>query len=205
MAVAYLAQHFGREFLSFRLPFLEQLDPRRVEVVLRMIDHKVNSPLTSSCGRLFDAVAALAGIRLRINYEAQAAIELEMAMHHADDGAGYPLAFVEEGSGWLIDTRPLFETLVHDLQEGRPASFVSRRFHNGLVDAFARLATLLRERTGLNRVCLSGGSFQNVSLLEGLERRLKAERFEVFTHSEVPPGDGGLSLGQALVAAHQAR
>lgn len=202
MAVSYLAQHFGRDLARLPIPFIAQLDPRRLEIVLRMLEQKVNSPLTSSCGRLFDAVAALAGIRQHVNYEAQAAIELEMAIGRDGHDAAYPLSLVEEAGGWVIDTRALFEALVRDLQRDVPAGAVSRRFHNGLVETFARLAGLLRERTGLDRVCLSGGTFQNVYLLERLEQRLKADRFGVFTHSEVPPGDGGLSLGQALVAAH---
>ncbi len=272
MAVSYLAQHFGRAFLDFPIPFVEQLDRRRVEVVLRMIEprsnrgeRRVNSPLTSSCGRLFDAVAALAGIRQRVNYEAQAAIELEMAIEDADGSdSAYPLELVASakienrkskngtdakaeasnglppevsesgfdslaqlpsgspeglsstgrwslgtghwspGTGhWTIDTRPLFEALVDDLKRGVSAGTISRRFHDGLVGVFARLARLLREEAHLNRVCLSGGSFQNLYLLEHLTARLQADGFEVFTHAEVPAGDGGLSLGQALVAAHR--
>jgi hydrogenase maturation protein HypF len=93
--------------------------------------------------------------------------------------------------------------LVEDLREGLAAGAISRRFHNGLVEAFARLACLLRERTKLNRVCLSGGTFQNAYLLEHLGARLGTHGFEVFTHAEVPAGDGGLSLGQAVVAAHR--
>lgn len=205
MAVSYLAQHFGRAFLDFPIPFVKQLERSRVEVVLRMLERGVNSPLTSSCGRLFDAVAALVGIRQRVNYEAQAAIELEMAINDGDEQAAYPLEIVVDRGGWLIDTSPLFEALVRDLQQGLPAGVISQRFHNGLVDVCARLARLLRERAGLNHVCLSGGSFQNVYLLERLQRRLETDGLDVFTHSEVPAGDGGLSLGQALVAAHHWR
>jgi len=202
MAVSYLAHHFGDAFLDLPIPFVAQLDRRRVEVLLRMIERGVNSPLTSSCGRLFDAVAVLAGIRQRVTYEAQAAIELEMAIESSDDDTGYPLGLVSDGAGWLIDTRPLFEALTHDLQNGCTAGTISRRFHNGLIDVFVRLAGLLRERTGLSRVCLSGGTFQNAYLLEHLCARLGRNGFEVFSHQEVPTGDGGLSLGQALVAAH---
>ena len=120
----------------------------------------------------------------------------------ADDSA-YPLAVRAEGAEMLIDTQPLFAALVEDLRQGVSAGAISRRFHNGLVQVFSNLAELLRERTSLNRVCLSGGTFQNTYLLESLRARLEASRFEVFTHSEVPAGDGGLSLGQALVAAHR--
>jgi hydrogenase maturation protein HypF len=205
MAVSYLANHFGPGFLDLRIPFVQQLERRRVEVLLRMIERGVNSPLTSSCGRLFDAVAALVGIRQRVTYEAQAAIELEMAIEASDEDAPYPLALVPDAAGWLIDTRALFEVLVEDLRRGVGAGTISRRFHNGLVEAFARLAGLLRERTKLNRVCLSGGTFQNAYLLERLTARLETSGFEVFTHAEVPAGDGGLSLGQAVIAAHRFR
>jgi hydrogenase maturation protein HypF len=176
---------------------------KRVAVLVRMADRGVNSPLTSSCGRLFDAVSALAGIRKRVNYEAQAAIELEAAIADEGEGAGYPFEVQPDGSGWVIDTRPMFAALVNDLKCGVPAGIVSRRFHEGFVEVLARVARLIRAKTGLQNICLSGGSFQNVFLLEHLKRRLEAEGLTVFTHSEVPCGDGGLSLGQALVAAHR--
>jgi hydrogenase maturation protein HypF len=205
MAVSYLARHFGDAFLDLPIPFVQQLDRRRVEVLRRMIERGVNSPLTSSCGRLFDAVAALVGIRQRVTYEAQAAIELEMAIEPSGEDVAYPFALAPDGGGWRIDTRPLFAALIEDLRKGLAVGIISRRFHNGLVEVFARLAGLLRERTALNRVCLSGGTFQNAYLLEHLCARLGASGFEVFTHAEVPTGDGGLSLGQAVVAAHRPR
>jgi hydrogenase maturation protein HypF len=203
MAVSYLAQHFGSEFLNFRIPFVEGLDRQRAEVLLRMMERGVNSPLTSSCGRLFDGVAALAEIRQKVTYEAQAAIELEMAIDDSDADDAYPLELTADGDGWVIETKPLFQALLEDLRAGRSVGIISRRFHNGLAETFARLAVVLRQRTTLNRVCLSGGTFQNDYLLARLSARLESEGFEVFTHTEVPAGDGGLSLGQALVAAHR--
>ncbi len=206
MAVSYLAHHFGREFLkrqslNLHIPFVRQLDRPKVELLLRMIEQGVNSPLTSSCGRLFDAVAALSGIRQAVNYEAQAAIELEMAITESEDETGYPVELTPEGSGWIIGTRPLFEALLGDLGRNLPTGAISRRFHNGLVEVFVQLATLLRQKTALDRVCLSGGTFHNIYLSQRLEARLSQAGFEVFTQKEVPSGDGGLSLGQALVAA----
>jgi hydrogenase maturation factor HypF (carbamoyltransferase family) len=105
-------------------------------------------------------------------------------------------------NGWIIGTRPLFEALIDDLARNQPVSKISRKFHDGLIEVFGRIAGLLREHTTLNRICLSGGTFHNVYLHENLNQRLASQRFEVFKHSEVPPGDGGLSLGQAMVAAH---
>jgi hydrogenase maturation protein HypF len=205
MGVSYLAHHFGPGFLEFKLPFVQQLDRRKVDLLLRMADRDVNSPLTSSCGRLFDAVAALAGIRQQANYEAQAAIELEMAIGQPDCDGAYPMQLVRNGNCWTIRTKPLFEALMEDIERGVSISAISQRFHNGLIEIFIGVAELIRQRSSLNRVCLSGGTFHNVYLLTNLRSRLEAEGFEVFAHSEVPAGDGGLSLGQTLVAAHRLR
>ena len=201
MAASYLAHHFGRDFLNLDIPFVHQLDRPKTELLLRMMKQEINSPLTSSCGRLFDAVSALMGIRHQVNYEAQAAIELEMAILPSDDRTAYPMELVLEGEKWIVSTRTLFQALLEDLRRNVPIGVISRRFHNGLVEALARIANLLRETTGLSRICLSGGTFHNVYLSQQLESRLLAAGFEVFTHHEVPAGDGGLSLGQAVVAA----
>lgn len=203
MAVAYLAQHFGRDFLKLEVPFVRQLDNRKTELLLRMIEQKLNSPLTSSCGRLFDAVAAVIGIRQQVNYEAQAAIELEMAITSSAPAGGYPLELVAESDGWVISTRPLFEALMNDLAKNVSAGEISRKFHDGLVGGFVQIAQLLREKTALTRVCLSGGTFHNVYLSERLQACLNEAGFQVFSHREVPAGDGGLSLGQAMIAAAQ--
>jgi hydrogenase maturation protein HypF len=203
MAVSYLHRHFGRELWDLGIPFVRQLDISRTNTLLRMCEQEVNSPLTSSCGRLFDAVAALLGIRQRVTYEAQAAIELEMIMGDAEEIGFYPFEIKAEGDGWLIMTRPMFDALLEDLRGGLPVPAISQKFHNGLVEVFARVAGLVRGQSSLNRVCLSGGTFQNVHLLTHLQQRLVGEGFQVFTQAEVPCGDAGLSLGQALVAAHR--
>jgi len=205
MAVSYLYRHFGRDFLHLRIPFLQQLDPAKLKVLLQAMEHHINSPLTSSCGRLFDAVAALAGIRQQVNYEAQAAIELEMAMDSGADESGYVLEIAEENGQLIFSTRRLFVELLTDLERSTPVGIISARFHLGLVEALAKAAEILRRRTGLERVCLSGGSFNNRFLLEHLQAHLRGAGFQVFTQAEVPAGDGGLSLGQALVAAHRLR
>jgi hydrogenase maturation protein HypF len=202
MAVSYLAHHFGRSFLNWQIPFVEQLDHRKAELLLQMMQKDVNSPLTSSCGRLFDAVSALVGLRQQVHYEAQAAIELEMAITGASSEPPYPLDLTPDGDGWTISTRRMFEAIVRDIESRKPASVISRRFHDGLIEVLVRVANFIRQRTWLEQVCLSGGTFNNSYLLEHLSSRLRAERFEVFTHSEVPSGDGGLCLGQAVVAAH---
>jgi hydrogenase maturation protein HypF len=202
MALSYLFHHFGRDFFNLPILFVQQLNVQKTDLLLRMIARGINSPLSSSCGRLFDAVAALIGVRQQISYEAQAAIELEFAIDVGGDDA-YPFEVVQTSQPWLIGTRPMFESLITDLRQSFPSGTIARRFHNGLVNAFVKIAVAFKQNRGLNRVCLSGGTFHNVYLAQRLEAALSAESFEVFTHHEVPAGDGGLSLGQALVAAHR--
>ena len=201
MAISYLAHHFGRDFLRQEIPFVRQLDMAKTTLILRMIEQNINSPLTSSCGRLFDAVAALTGIRQEVNYEAQAAIELEMAISCSDRQNTYSFEIMPDEDTWIIGTRPLFAAIMSDLTKHANPGDISRRFHDGLVKMFVRIAELIRQKTGLIRVCLSGGTFNNAYLAQQLELRLAAAGFEVFTQHEVPAGDGGLSLGQAVIAA----
>jgi len=202
VAVSYLAKHYGSDVQALNLPFLKEIDPRKLNVVLQMAEREVHSPRTSSCGRLFDAVAALVGLRATVNYEAQAAIELEMVAHDSSDQGSYLLNLIPMGSGWQIGTRSLFDWLIADIQKGARVADMSRRFHNGLVAVLVEVAEKIRAKHELSRVCLSGGCFHNVLLFESLLSALREKQFEVYFHSEVPAGDGGISLGQALVAAH---
>jgi hydrogenase maturation protein HypF len=204
MAVSYLFSAWGPDLLELPLPFLRQIPKARIRALLRMIERGVNSPLTSSCGRLFDAVAALINLRSEVTYEAQAAIELEMCRDEAAAGQPYPLPISGEDGLMQLDFRPLIRAIVEDVLRGASQGAISQRFHDALVGALLKIAQILRQRTSLNRVCLSGGTFQNVYVATELEQQLSKQGFEVFTHAEVPPGDGGLSLGQAVVAARRA-
>jgi hydrogenase maturation protein HypF len=178
------------------LPELAARQGARWDQLGALLDAGVNSPLTSSAGRLFDAVAALAGLRDRVNYEGQAAIELEQRVDHAERG-GYP-ARLSDG---LIKGVDLVRAVVDDLDAGVSVGVVAARFHNGVVDVLARACAAGREETGLGTVALSGGVFQNVVLLRRLAARLRADGFEVLTHHRVPPNDAGISFGQVAVAA----
>src|SRR3974390_586394 len=202
-AVSYLTKHYGNELTGIDVPFLRSVDARKLQVVQQMIDRQIHSPRTSSCGRLFDDVAALAGLRLVVNYEAQAAIELEMAAHDSTDEGAYPFDLIPDSAHWQIGTMPLFQALLRDIRREEPVANIGRRFHAGLASIFVELAENIREESKLNRVCLSGGCFQNGLLFELLREGLKNKSFEVYFHSEVPAGDGGISLGQALIAAHR--
>jgi hydrogenase maturation protein HypF len=186
----------------------ETLDVRRRNAdrwaaVTAMAAKGVNAPLTSSAGRLFDAAAALLGVRDTINYEGQAAIELEQLADPAESGA-YPAAVVA-GAPFQIRAADLLTALISDLTAGVRAPVIAARFHHGVAAAIEAGCVLLRERHGLDTVALSGGVFQNMLLLHVTAARLEARGFRVLTHSRVPCNDGGISLGQAVIAAARDR
>jgi hydrogenase maturation protein HypF len=176
-------------------------------VLRRMIEHELNTPLTSSCGRLFDAVAAVVLGRGVVDYEAQAAIELEgLAVDEPDDlDGGYSFEFLREDGSPQAPTRisaaPMWRELLADLRDGMSKSRITARFHAGVASAFIRAAVLARSATGLQKVALSGGCMHNRRLARLLRSGLAAQEFEVFQHTQVSPADGGLSYGQLVVAA----
>ncbi|NBE97713.1 carbamoyltransferase HypF [Nonomuraea sp. KC401] len=162
------------------------------------------APLTSSAGRLFDAVAALAGVRDTITYEGQAAIELEQVADLAERGA-YQAGIARRDGVLVVAGGDLVRAALEDLDRGVGPAVVSARFHNGVRELVVRCCRALREETGLTTVALSGGVFQNVLLAERTVERLECDGFRVLTHAGVPAGDGGISLGQAVVAAARER
>ncbi|OPY11417.1 MAG: Carbamoyltransferase HypF [Syntrophus sp. PtaB.Bin001] len=159
-----------------------------------------NSPLSSSLGRVFDAVAAILGIRQAVSFEGQAAMELE-ATANVPAETTYPfLIRYEEGSS-ILDFRPLIRSLAHDRIRGRETAKIAADFHSTIISSLAAMACMIRERTELEKAVLSGGCFQNRILLEGVTRQLEKEGFAVYIHKRLPPNDGGIALGQAVIAA----
>lgn len=204
MALGYLHTAFGDDLANMDIPLITSLPPDAVRTLIRMIRQKINSPLTSSLGRLFDGVAAIMGIRNRVSFEGQAAMELEMlaGTHPIDMRKETVYAFEwSSGATRRIAIRPLVSGIVGDMKSGIPLPLISRRFHATLIRLFASLCRELKGETGVNRIVLSGGCFQNALLLEGLISILEQEGFAVFSHSLVPTNDGGISLGQAVIAA----
>ena len=194
-ALAYLADTFGGAAEFPELAIWREVPESQRKLVRSMIAHGVNSIETSSCGRLFDAVASLIGLRQQINFEGQAAIELETI---AADGVvdAYPFGL----DGDSVDFRPAIEGIVREVREGTPAGAIAARFHNTVAEAIVEVCRRLRAEEKLNRVCLSGGTFQNMKLLARTLAGLRRLEFEVFIHAQVPPNDGGIALGQAVVA-----
>jgi len=195
MALAYLLDTFGSRLDSLDLPLMHRIPAQKLRVVRPMIERRINTVDTSACGRLFDAVASIIGVRDEVNFEAQAAIELESrALAGIDDA--YPF----EISGEEIDVRPMIERIVRDVLARKPTGWIAASFHNTIAAIIIEVCSRLRSEDGINRVCLSGGTFQNVYLVERAVSSLRAKGFEVFLHSRVPPNDGGISLGQAVIA-----
>jgi hydrogenase maturation protein HypF len=187
--------------------FASRLPPATLRTIEKMLEKGFNTPMTSSAGRLFDAVAALAGVRQRMSYEGQAAMELEwLATGVAENGA-YPFELEAvpdranpEGRR-VVDTRPLVRAVALDAARGTPAAIVSRRFHTTMVELIASVCDDIRRSMQVDAVVLSGGVFMNALLSSEANTRLTSDGFRVYRHRLVPPNDGGLSLGQLAIAA----
>ncbi|MGO8891458.1 MAG: carbamoyltransferase HypF [Streptosporangiaceae bacterium] len=199
MAAAYL----GSAYLGSADLDVAQRNAERWPAVVAMAERGVNSPLTSSAGRLFDAAAALLGVRDAINYEGQAAVELEQLADPAEAGA-YPAA-LEAGHPFRVRGIDLLHGIIDDLTAQVPAPVIAARFHHGVAALIEAGCLAMRDRYGLGTVALSGGVFQNLLLLHATVSRLEAAGFRVLVHSRVPCNDGGISLGQAVVAAARDR
>ncbi|MBL8797508.1 MAG: carbamoyltransferase HypF [Planctomycetia bacterium] len=177
--------------------------PEQRVLVELLLQKRFRTPLTSSAGRLFDAAASLIGVRDRVSYEGQAAVELEWLASTVSPDGNYPFASATKSAPLLIDTRPLIRGLVADVARGCAAPRIARRFHSTVVAIIATVCGRLREESGLEVVVLSGGVFLNALLTVETTARLQAAGFRVYRQRLVPPNDGGLCLGQLAIAAHQ--
>jgi len=199
----------GEDFIRWmnRVPFFEKVDREKIKIILQMIEKGVNVPKTSSLGRLFDGVAAIIGLRETVTFEGQAAMELEMAMGNgARNGKieeGYSFETLDREGNILISPDMAVRQVVEDITSGISPGEISLKFHIGLIGLFLSISEKIRDGEGNNVVALSGGCFQNRFLLENLSSVLEKAGFEVLTHSQVPSNDGGLALGQAVVASYQ--
>ncbi|MFZ3014482.1 MAG: carbamoyltransferase HypF [Nitrospira sp.] len=205
-AAAVLWELMGEEMLGYDLPFWKMTDNQRAQLA-SVLRSGVASPWTTSMGRLFDAVASLTGLCHQASFEGQAAMGVQFAAEQAVEAGGvtvegYPMDLVPSHSSdtqWMIDWRPMVSAMLDDLRRGIRPELIAGRFHMGLAEATVRVA----QAAGLPRVALTGGCFQNRLLLSLVRQQLEAAVFTVYSHALVPPNDGGLSLGQAVVAAHQ--
>lgn len=208
MAAAVLYAAFGRSFLELDLPYVKAMDPGRLDFICRMMEQQVNTPQTSSCGRLCDAVSSLLCIRHVMSFNSQAAMELEAVGTNDFKGSltPYPCDLTpvtpgRDGVEWVIDMIAGIREMVADIQARVPAARISARFHQTLVHGFSRAARHIAAAHGLDKVVLSGGVFNNDLIFRQMAAGLKKNNLSVYTHTCVPAGDGGIALGQAAVAA----
>lgn len=206
------------------LPFLKNIDKQAIEIVKQQVDKKLNAPLTSSMGRLFDAVASLIGVRTDITYEAQAAIEMEvLSKPFVSSAKAYPY-FIEvchsgtaeqqksllqtktetlrNAQGDMIRLKELLNSIIEDVRGKESAGMIGARFHKTIAEIAVDISKRVRTKINLNEVALSGGVWQNQILLNLVRDGLEQEGFVVYFHKQVPTNDGGLALGQAVVANH---
>jgi hydrogenase maturation protein HypF len=202
MALVHLIKLYGEEdTLGLPLRVLREAGEKNVRQISRLVQHNLNTPPTSSVGRLFDAVAALVGVpgSGRATYEGQAAVELELASN-GPTGRAYPCQLRSEEDGWIVETGGIIGGVVEDLLAGRPAASISAAFHRTMAGMVVSVCGRVRETGRVGVVALSGGTFQNMLLLEQTTELLEGEGFTVYRHRRVPTNDGGLSLGQAVLA-----
>jgi hydrogenase maturation protein HypF len=198
MAVSYLYEVFGDSLLDLNLPIFKSIDKDSIKVLITMIQNKINTPNTSSLGRFFDGIAAILGVRNKISFEGQAAIEFEAL---ADNN-------VKEKYNFIIDEKynlllaPIVNGIVIDSNSNISIKIIAAKFHNTIIEMFCQTCLILKQNYGIRRVALSGGVFQNTLLLYGFKMSLEKKGFEVLTHNVVPFNDGSISLGQAVVASY---
>ena len=197
MALSYLLSAYG--VIPEGLNAFEGIPDNELRLVGQASLKGINAPLTSSCGRLFDAVAVLLGLRQKVSFEGQAAMQLEMISDPLQSKA-YPYLLSEDEGRLIFDPLLMIDAIVKDCSEGRPVAEIGGRFHVSLASMVEEVCSQVREKTGLGQVVLSGGVFQNCLLTELAVTRLERTGFQVLTHSLVPPNDGGIALGQAAVA-----
>ncbi|KAB0666103.1 carbamoyltransferase HypF [Oryzomonas japonica] len=204
MALAWLYRSQGKGAFELDHPVARHLDDTQKGIFAAMLERGLNAPLTSSCGRLFDAAAALLNVRQTVSYDGQAAIELEALAEAAEVSGTYSFG-ITGNERLAIDFTPLFQDLLADTAAGTGAAAMAYRFHATVAQAAVETAVRIAGKTGLDRIVLSGGVFQNRLLSEMVYTELLDQGLQIFTHRLVPPNDGGIALGQAAIAGWQGR
>ncbi|MCD4721756.1 MAG: hypothetical protein K8S13_18130, partial [Desulfobacula sp.] len=193
--ISYLYKFFGKELVNIDLPFLKAIESVKLNVIIQAIEKNINCPLSSSAGRLFDAVAAITNVCPVSKFHAEAPMRLESAASVGIDFA-YPFDL-----GNVVSFESTIKAIVEDLLDGTDVAEISAKFHNTVINVIFAVASQIRKETGLNKVVLSGGTFQNKYILSRLEKILDKEGFDVYSQLKVPSNDGGIALGQLVIAA----
>jgi hydrogenase maturation protein HypF len=198
MAISWLYHVFGEELYELNIDLIDRIGKESINAIVDMIKNDINCPKTSSLGRLFSAVSSIIGLTDKASFEAEAELKLEQVQdEYCKESYGFDL--MEEDGKFIIVAKEVIKDIVRDLKRGVSKERISAKFHNGIVEILYKLSLRLRRRYKLNKVCLSGGVFQNMVLLSRLYQRLKDKGFEVYIQGKVPANDGGLCLGQAVI------
>ena len=210
MALAYLRHAYGGEAERIGLDLMPRMDAREARAALAQAERGFNSPMTSSMGRLFDAVSALLGICAETTYTGQPAVELEMAASQDTVHGGalispYGLVVDTASRPWQIEPAPIIRGVVDDIRAGIGPGAIAARFHHTIAALIAEVCAMMSQETSLTQVALGGGVFQNAYLIELLMKTLPERGLTPVIHSQAPPNDGGLALGQAVIAAALAK
>jgi hydrogenase maturation protein HypF len=198
MAVAYLSKYAGEGFRELPLSLFKEIEMKEIDTLVHMIELGANTPLISSAGRLFDAVAGMTGVNLRATYQAEAPMKLEALADHSEKRA---YDYILQGE--TISFRPMILEVVEELKKGTAIRTISARFHNTLIKAVLEMAGIIRKETGIKRVVLSGGTFQNRILTGRIEKGLISGGYRVIRASGIPVNDQGIAVGQLAIAAEK--
>ncbi|MFO7655493.1 MAG: carbamoyltransferase HypF [Bacteroidales bacterium] len=198
-AVSYLYQIFGPHIKLLDLPFLNNIEEKKLDLIIESIDKKINNPLSSGAGRLFDAVAALLNVCPVASYHAEAPMRLE-ALTVGSVSSRYEIAVSE-----TISFAEMFQQVIEDIKKKNPVEIIATKFHNTVIYTILKIAMKIRRENALNKVVLCGGTFQNKYISERIEALLEKNNFEVFSHQNVPCNDAGIALGQLMIASKKRR
>ncbi len=199
MGMVYLEDIFGDETLDLDIPFLKNIEFHKWNLLKHAVKKSIHTPLTTSIGRLFDGISAILNVRTHVNFEGQAAMELECMATGAKSNKAYPVRLLDSPP-YRIDFAPIIEGIVNDIIEGTHTATIARRFHDTLIEIIRHIAERAHKETGISTIALGGGCFQNYLLTTGAIRSLEKNGFRVLLHTHLPPNDGAISLGQAAVA-----
>ena len=198
MGLAYLYQCFGEELYDLKVPLLKDFQRQEVRNIINLIQTKINTPLVSSAGRLFDAVAAITGLNYYSTYQAEAPMMLESAID-PHENSEYSFR-IDSGR---VNFNPLIRELVEDIYSGKSIGVIAARFHRSLVQLILQLSMEIRESSGLDRIVLGGGTFQNSYLSEKVMDKLENEDFKVYLPCRIPVNDQGIAAGQLAIGAYR--
>jgi hydrogenase maturation protein HypF len=195
MGVAYLNRIYGSDLFKLNIPFVRNLVQKNAEDIIRMINKNINCPLTSSSGRLFDTVAAILDVCTCSGFHAEAPMRLESLIdNNCTDSYSFEM-------GKTIEVEVMIKEIVNDIINGIPVGEISAKFHNTVISIIFAAANKIRKKSGISKVVLSGGTFQNRYLLENIENKLTKENYHVYTPGAIPANDGGIALGQLVIAS----